>query len=172
MFISSRAMRAAHGIARPRLVRLQLRGLERVPRASVDIPRSEAEGPTTTRRGDGPPNRPREPRPPGAFGSRPGRVPHARSEGPRAPLRAHAGRSGPPRRAERISAIRHPDGPRGTPGGIRPENPRLERLAVPRVLAEDTRPRRRRRSDRDVAGRRGRAHGRYVALSRGVRRPV
>src|SRR5438128_9397124 len=126
MFISSRAMRAAHGVARPRLVRLQLRGLERVPRACVDIPRSETEGPATTGRGDRPPNRPREPRTPGAFGSRPGRVPHARSEGPRAPIRAHAGRSGRPRRAERISAIRHPDDAGGTRGGIRPEYPRLE----------------------------------------------
>src|SRR6058998_179722 len=163
MFISSRAMRAAHGVARPRLVRLQLRGLERVPRAGVDIARSEAEGPATTGRGDGPPNRPREPRPPGAVGSRPGRVPHARSEGPRAPLRAHAGRSGPPRRAEWISAIRHADGPRGTTGRIRPEDPRLERLAVPRVPAEDPRPQRGRGGDCHLARRRGRTHGRYVA---------
>src|SRR5437667_2963224 len=172
MFISSRAMRAAHGVAKPRLVRLQLRGLERVPRAGVDIPRSEAEGPATTGRGDRPPNRPCEPRTPRAVGSRLGRVPHARGEGPRAPLRAHAGRSGPPRRAEWISAIRHPDGPRGPPGGIRPENPRLERLAVPRVLAEDPRPRHGRGSDCDVARRRGRTHGRHVALGRCVRGPI
>src|SRR5438876_10834766 len=99
-------------------------------------------------------------------------MPHAGGQGPRAPVWPHAGRSGPPRRAQRLPAVRHADGARGASGGIRPEDPWLKRPAVPRVLAEDTRPRRRRRSDRDVAGRRGRAHGRYVALSRGVRRPV
>src|SRR2546425_8401084 len=126
MFISSRAMRAAHGAARPRLVRLQLRGLERVPRASVDGPRAEAESPATTRRGDRPPNRPREPRAAGAVGPRPRRMPHARGEGARALVRADPRWSGPPRRAQRLPAIRHAHGPRGASGRVRPEDPRLE----------------------------------------------
>src|SRR2546427_220987 len=40
-----------HGASKPRLVRLQLRGVERLPREGPLVPGPEAEGPPAARRG-------------------------------------------------------------------------------------------------------------------------
>src|SRR2546428_1134500 len=140
-FISSRALQAANGAARPCLVGLQLRGVERLPREGVGVSGPETEGAEPTRRGDGSPDRAREPRPARALGSWAGRMPYAGRQGPRPALWPHAGRGGPPQRIERVSALRHPDRPRSREGRLRAEDPRLQRPAIPRVLAQDPRSR-------------------------------
>src|SRR2546426_189703 len=95
-FISSRTLQAANGGTRPCLVGLQLRGVERLPREGLGVPGPETEGAEPTRRGDGSPDRAREPRAARALGSRAGRMPYAGRQGPRPAVRPHAGRRGPP----------------------------------------------------------------------------
>src|SRR3989441_3228036 len=92
-FISSRTLQAANGAARPCLVGLQLRGVERLPREGVASPAPETEGASPPSQGKGLPDRHLDPPPRQVLGRGPGGMPYPDVQGPGPPLRLPPGRA-------------------------------------------------------------------------------